>query len=98
VWLGLIWNVDPEHGPRGGNQNAMAFHIDTNDGAVETLLLGEAWLSRQVEEDETQEDSEKSCTHVWHDEHSFLWGRSGDHYRIEAKRKQIRNCRVELAF
>ena len=96
--LGGIWNVDPEHGPKGGNQDAMVFCIDTNDGTVETLLLGEAWLSRQVEEDETKEDSEKSCTHVWHDEHSFLWGRSGDHYRIEAKRKQFRMFRAAVAF
>ncbi|MGH7147019.1 MAG: hypothetical protein ACREIL_00120 [Nitrospiraceae bacterium] len=69
VRLGRIRNVDPEHGPIGRNQDAMAFHIDTNDGAVETLFLGEAGVSHQAEEDETEEneteeDSEKSRTPV----------------------------------
>ena len=62
--LGRIWNVDPEHGPKGGNQDAMVFRIDTNDGAVETFLLGEARERDQAEEKETGEDGEKSRTHV----------------------------------
>ena len=61
--LGGIWNVDPEHGPKGGNQDAMAFRIDTNDGTVETLLLGKARGRKQAEEEETGEDGEKNRTH-----------------------------------
>ena len=61
--LGRIRNVDPEHGPIGGNQDAMAFRIDTNDRAVETLLLGEAGVRHQADKDDTEEDSEKSRTH-----------------------------------
>jgi hypothetical protein len=50
----------------------MVFRIDTNDGTVETLLLGEAVGRDQAKEEETGEDGEKSRTHVWHDEHSCL--------------------------
>jgi len=64
VRLGGIRNVDPEHGPEGGNQDAMAFRIDTNDGTVETLLLGKARGRDQAEEKETGEDGGKSRTHV----------------------------------
>ena len=42
----------------------MAFRIDTNDGAVETFLLGKARRRDQAEEEETGEDGEKSRTHV----------------------------------
>ena len=62
--LGGIRNVDPEHGPEGGNQDAMAFHIDTNDGTVKTFLLGKAGGRDQTEEEETEADAEKSRTHV----------------------------------
>ena len=50
----------------------MVLSVDTNDGAVETLVLGKAGVRDQAEEEETEEDGEKSRTHVWHDEHSFL--------------------------
>jgi hypothetical protein len=42
----------------------MVLLIDTNDGAVKTLLLGEAGVSHQAEEEETGEDGEKSRTYV----------------------------------
>jgi len=64
VRLGGIRNVDPEHGPIGGNQDAMAFRIDTNDGTVKTFLLGKAGGREQAEEKETGEDGGKSRTHV----------------------------------
>ena len=62
--FGGIRNVDPEHGPIGGNQDAMAFRIDTNDRTIKTFLLGKVRVSRQAEEDETEEDGEKNCTRV----------------------------------
>ena len=61
--LGGIWNVDPEHGSEGRNQDAMVLPIDTDDGAIKTLLLGEAEVSHQANEDDTEEASEKSRTH-----------------------------------
>jgi len=64
VRLGGIRNVDPEHGPIGGYQDAMAFRIDTNDGTIKTFLLGKARGRDQAEEEETGEDGEKSRTHV----------------------------------
>jgi hypothetical protein len=42
----------------------MVFRIDTNDGAVETSVLGEAGGHDQAEEEESGEDGEKSRTHV----------------------------------
>ncbi len=51
--LGGIWNVDPEYGPEGRNQDAMAFRIDMNDGAVETFVLGKAGGQDQTEKEET---------------------------------------------
>ena len=61
--LGRIRNVDPEHGPIGGNQDAMVLPIDADDGAIKTLLLGEAGVRHQADKDDTEEDSEKSRTH-----------------------------------
>ncbi len=62
--LGGIRNVDPEHGSVGGNQDAMAFRIDTNDGTVKTFLLGKGGGRDQPEEKETGEDGGKSRTYV----------------------------------
>lgn len=62
--LGRIWNVDPEHGPKGRNQDAVVFLIDLNDGAVETFVLSKAGGRDQTENEETEEDGEKSRTHV----------------------------------
>lgn len=64
VRLGRIRSVDPEHGPKRGNQDAMAFFINLNDGAVETFFLGRARGRDQANEEEAEADGEKSCTHV----------------------------------
>ena len=62
--LGRIRNVDPEHGPIGRYQDAVAFLIDMNDWAVETFVLSKARGGHQAEEEETEADGEKSRTHV----------------------------------
>ena len=62
--LGRIRNLNPEHGPIGRNQDAMVFRIDTNNGTVETSVLGKARRRDQAKEKETEADDEKSRTRV----------------------------------
>jgi hypothetical protein len=47
----------------GRNQDAVAFLVDIDDGAVETFFLGKARGDDQAEEEETG-DSKKGRTHV----------------------------------
>lgn len=64
VRLCCIRDVYPEHGPMGGNQDAVAFLVDIDDGAIETFFLGKAGGYDQAEEEETGADSKKSRAHV----------------------------------
>ena len=62
--LACIRNIDPEHGPECGNQDAMTFLIDLNDGAVETFVLRKTRGSDQAEEEKTGEEGEKRRTQI----------------------------------
>mgnify|MGYP003481469610 CR=1 FL=1 len=68
--LGCIRNINPEHGAKCGNHNAVTFLINMNDGTVEALLFGEAGVSHETEEDKSEEASEKGRTHIRPNEHS----------------------------
>ena len=70
--LRRIRDLYPEHGPMGRNQDAVAFLVDIDDGALETFFLGKAWGHDQAEEKETGKDSKKSRTHVGHIKHSCV--------------------------
>ena len=62
--LACVRNVDPEHGPECGYQDAMAFLIDLNNGAVETSVFRQARGSDETEEEKTGEEGEKRRTHI----------------------------------
>ena len=64
MWLGRIRDVYPEHGPMGRNQDAVAFFVDIDDGAVKALVFGRAGGRDQADEEESREDSESSRTYV----------------------------------
>lgn len=56
MWFGGLRNVDPEHGPKGGNQDSVVLPINTNDWTVEAFILGKAGGRYQADEEEIEED------------------------------------------